>query len=58
MASSLAGEWAIDKMFDPSVVAKGEKNIHAGADQFYKDMGGEGLIGRHSPAKPRPVRWT
>ena len=37
--ASLAGEWAIDKMFDPSVVAKGEKNIHAGADQFYKDMG-------------------
>jgi len=37
-AVEMAGEWAIDQKFDRAGVARGEKNIHAGADKFYKDM--------------------
>lgn len=56
-AVGMAGDWAIDKMFDPEGVARGEKNIHAGADRFYRDLG----LGRPqwpslaSPADAEPL---
>ena len=37
--ASLAGDWALDKAYPPEMRAEDEKRVHAGADQFYKDMG-------------------
>ncbi len=39
-AVEMAGSWAINKAFDvtPEREAKARENIHAGADEFYKDM--------------------